>query len=235
MPAMASCLTTKAHTWRNLCNTKITRGVAKISLGMQEKLFMGNIDSGATGVMPATTWRVMWMMLQQNEADDFVLATGVKITVREFINMAFGEVGIKLRWEGKAEKRKGIDTASGKVLVEIDQNTTVRPKLTYLLATQQSTNKKMGWIPKQRCRSFAGKWFNRTLNCLNVTNTCSKAGIKYCITKVCAWSFSDNCGLKQTKRTSELKHESRIEKYLLQATGAWWDLPCCAIFRKRIY
>src|ERR1043165_8181318 len=80
---------------------KITRGVAKITLGMQEKLFMGNIDSERDWGHARDYVEGMWRMLQQNEPDDFVLATGIKITVREFINMAFAEVGITLKWEGK--------------------------------------------------------------------------------------------------------------------------------------
>mgnify|MGYP000913241958 CR=1 FL=1 len=127
---------------------KITRGVAKISLGMQEKLFMGNIDSERDWGHARDYVEGMWMMLQQNEADDFVLATGVKITVREFINMAFGEVGIKLRWEGKAENEKGIDTASGKVLVEIDPKYYRPAEVDLLVGDATKARTKMGWIPK---------------------------------------------------------------------------------------
>src|SRR6195952_4653102 len=99
---------------------KITRAAAKISLGMQEKLFMGNIDSERDWGHAKDYVEGMWRMLQQETADDFVLATGIKITVREFINMAFSEVGIQLKWEGKGEQEKGIDTATGKIIVEID-------------------------------------------------------------------------------------------------------------------
>ena len=127
---------------------KITRGVAKISLGMQEKLFMGNIDSERDWGHARDYVEGMWMMLQQNEADDFVLATGVKITVREFINMACGEVGIKLRWEGKAENEKGIDTASGKVLVEIDPKYYRPAEVDLLVGDATKARTKMGWIPK---------------------------------------------------------------------------------------
>src|SRR4026207_2430400 len=82
---------------------KITRGVAKISLGMQEKLFLGNIDAERDWGHAQDYVEGMWMMLQQKEADDYVLATGVKISVREFLNMSFAEIGIKIRWEGKGE------------------------------------------------------------------------------------------------------------------------------------
>jgi GDPmannose 4,6-dehydratase len=96
---------------------KITRAAAKISLGLQDKLFMGNIDSERDWGHAKDYVEGMWRMLQQDVAEDYVLATGIKITVREFINMSFAEVGINLKWEGKAENEKGIDSATGKVLV----------------------------------------------------------------------------------------------------------------------
>jgi GDPmannose 4,6-dehydratase len=126
---------------------KITRAVAKISLGLQEKLFMGNIDSERDWGHAKDYVEGMWRMLQQDVAEDYVLATGIKITVREFINMAFAEVGIKMKWEGKEENEKGIDAATGKVLVEIDPKY-YRPAEVDLLvgdATKAKTN--MGWTP----------------------------------------------------------------------------------------
>ena len=126
---------------------KITRAAAKISLGLQDKLFMGNIDSERDWGHAKDYVEGMWRMLQQDVAEDYVLATGIKITVREFINMAFAEVGITLKWEGKAENEKGIDISTGKVLVEIDPKY-YRPAEVDLLvgdATKAKTN--MGWTP----------------------------------------------------------------------------------------
>ena len=126
---------------------KITRGVAQMALGMQETLYMGNIDSQRDWGHAKDYVEGMWRMLQQDVAEDYVLATGIKITVREFINMSFAEVGITLKWEGKAENEKGIDAATGKVLVEIDPKY-YRPAEVELLvgdATKAKTN--MGWTP----------------------------------------------------------------------------------------
>ncbi|MCW3076643.1 MAG: GDP-mannose 4,6-dehydratase [Bacteroidetes bacterium] len=126
---------------------KITRAAAKISLGMQEKLFMGNIDSERDWGHAKDYVEGMWRMLQQKEADDFVLATGIKITVREFINMAFTEVGITLKWEGKGEDEKGINSATGKTIVEIDPNY-YRPSEVDLLVGDASKAKNiLGWTP----------------------------------------------------------------------------------------
>jgi GDPmannose 4,6-dehydratase len=126
---------------------KITRAVAKISLGLQDKLFMGNIDSERDWGHAKDYVEGMWRMLQQDEPDDFVLATGIKITVREFINMSFAEVGITIKWEGKAENEKGIDAATGKVIVEIDPNYYRPAEVELLVGDATKAKVKMGWMP----------------------------------------------------------------------------------------
>ncbi len=126
---------------------KITRAAAKIYLGLQEKLFMGNIDSERDWGHAKDYVEGMWRMLQQDEADDFVLATGIKITVREFINMAFAEVGIQLKWEGKAENEKGINTANGKVIVEIDPKYYRPAEVELLVGDASKAKTKLGWTP----------------------------------------------------------------------------------------
>lgn len=119
---------------------------------------MGNIDSERDWGHAKDYVEGMWRMLQQNEADDFVLATGIKITVREFINMAFAEVGITLQWEGKAENEKGINTATGKVVVEIDPAYYRPAEVDLLVGDASKAKQKLGWTPtytvQELCREM---------------------------------------------------------------------------------
>ncbi len=133
---------------------KITRGVAKISLGMQEKLFMGNIDSERDWGHAKDYVEGMWRMMQQEKADDFVLATGIKISVRDFINMAFKEVGIELKWEGKAEQEKGINVANGKIVVEIDPKYYRPAEVDLLVGDATKARIELGWTPTYTVQSL---------------------------------------------------------------------------------
>jgi GDPmannose 4,6-dehydratase len=99
---------------------KITRAAARISLGLQDKVYLGNLDAERDWGHAKDYVEGMWLMLQQNEAEDFVLATNKKTTVRRFAEMAFGELGISIEWKGQGVDEKGINTANGKVIVEVD-------------------------------------------------------------------------------------------------------------------
>ncbi|MBN8702786.1 MAG: GDP-mannose 4,6-dehydratase [Bacteroidetes bacterium] len=127
---------------------KITRAVAKIHLGLQEKIYMGNIDSERDWGHAKDYVEGMWMMLQQKEADDYVLATGKKISVRRFIDLAFKEVGIDIEWQGKEENEKGINKANGKILVEIDKKYYRPAEVDLLVGDASKAYKNMGWKPK---------------------------------------------------------------------------------------
>lgn len=127
---------------------KITRAAAKIHLGLQEKLFLGNLDAERDWGHAKDYVEGMWMMLQQKEADDYVLATGKKITVRKFVELAFGEVGISLKWEGKGVDEKGINAATGKVVVEVDPKYFRPTEVDLLIGDASKAKKNMGWEPK---------------------------------------------------------------------------------------
>jgi GDPmannose 4,6-dehydratase len=127
---------------------KVTRGVAKIHLGLQEKLYMGNIDAERDWGHARDYVEGMWLMLQQDKADDYVLATNRKFSVRKFIEMAFAEVGITLEWQGTGEAEKGINKADGKALVEIDPRYFRPTEVELLIGDASKAKAELGWEPK---------------------------------------------------------------------------------------
>ena len=96
---------------------KITLAAARIAQGEQDKLYLGNLDAKRDWGYAKDYVECMWLILQHDVPEDFVIATGEMHTVREFCTLAFAEIGINLRWEGEGVNEKGIDTAPGKVLV----------------------------------------------------------------------------------------------------------------------
>lgn len=126
---------------------KITRAVARIKLGLQKNLFMGNIDSQRDWGHARDYVEGMWRILQQDEPEDFVLATGKTNSVRYFIERAFAEVDIEIEWKGKAEDEKGIDKKTGNVLVEIDPKYYRPTEVDLLMGNPAKAKAKLGWEP----------------------------------------------------------------------------------------
>lgn len=124
---------------------KVTRAVAAIEAGKQDKLFIGNLDARRDWGHARDYVEGMWMMLQQPKPDDYVLATGEAHTVREFIEAAFGVVGRRLRWQGKGVDEVGLDAANGKVLVAVDQQYFRPTEVDYLLGDPSKARAQLGW------------------------------------------------------------------------------------------
>jgi GDPmannose 4,6-dehydratase len=127
---------------------KVTRAAARIKFGLQDKLYMGNIDSKRDWGFAGDYVELMWLMLQQEKPDDYVMATGVTTTVRDFITLAFKEAGIALRWEGNGIDEKGIDAATGAVLVEVDPRYFRPAEVDLLIGDPSKALTKLGWKPK---------------------------------------------------------------------------------------
>lgn len=127
---------------------KITRAVAKISLGLQKNLFIGNLDSERDWGHAKDYVEGMWRILQHGEADDFVLATNKKISVRTFIEMAFAETGVSIEWKGSGVDEKGIDKKTGNVLVEVDPRYFRPAEVDLLIGDYSKAKTKLGWEPK---------------------------------------------------------------------------------------
>lgn len=127
---------------------KITRAAARIHLGLQKNLFLGNIDAERDWGHAKDYVEGMWLMLQQKQADDFVLATGKKISVRRFIELAFDEAGIKLDWKGKGVNEKGINAKTGKTIIEIDEKYFRPTEVDLLIGDASKAKKQLGWTAK---------------------------------------------------------------------------------------
>lgn len=128
---------------------KITLAAAKIAAGIQEKLYLGNLDALRDWGYAKDYIECMWLMLQHNEPDDFVVATGEQYSVRDFCTKAFKRAGIELRWEGKGVEEKGIDVSTGKIVVEVSPEFFRPTDVVTLLGNPAKTKEKLGWNPRK--------------------------------------------------------------------------------------
>ena len=128
---------------------KITLAAAKIAAGLQDKLYLGNLDALRDWGYAKDYVECMWLMLQHDEADDFVVATGEQYSVRDFCTRAFKRAGLELSWEGKGVEEKGIDTSTGKVLVEVSVEFFRPTDVVTLLGNPAKAKEKLGWNPRK--------------------------------------------------------------------------------------
>ncbi len=126
---------------------KITRALARIKLGLQDCLYLGNLDAKRDWGHAKDYVEMQWLMLQQDEPEDFVIATGVQYSVRDFVNAAAGELGMSIRWEGEAVSEKGYDS-SGNCIVSVDPRYFRPTEVETLLGDPAKAKAKLGWVPK---------------------------------------------------------------------------------------
>jgi len=127
---------------------KITRAASRIKLGLQDKLYLGNLNTKRDWGNSRDSVEAMWLMLQQPKPDDYVVATGQQHSVKDFCQLAFKELGIDLEWRGEGLNEKGIDKKTGKVLVEIDPRYFRLAEVESLLGDSTKAREKLGWEPK---------------------------------------------------------------------------------------
>lgn len=128
---------------------KITLAAARIVQGYQDKLYLGNLNSLRDWGYAKDYVECMWLILQQENPDDFVIATGEYHTVRDFCTLAFKNLGVELKWEGEGVNEKGIDKATGKVLVEVDPKYFRPAEVDQLLGDPTKAKTKLGWNPRK--------------------------------------------------------------------------------------
>jgi GDPmannose 4,6-dehydratase len=141
---------------------KITRALARIKLGLQDTLYLGNMDAKRDWGHAKDYVQMMWLMLQQREAEDFVIATGEQFSVRQFVDAAAQEVGLKITWKGKGVDEKGYDE-KGKVVVAVDPKYFRPTEVETLLGDPSKAKNKLGWVPKIRFAELVAEMMREDL------------------------------------------------------------------------
>lgn len=163
----------------NFVTRKITRAAGRIACGLQDKLYLGNLDSLRDWGYAKDYVECMWLMLQQDKPEDFVIATGVQHTVREFAMLAFHYVGIELDWQGAGIEEKGIDKATGRVLVEVSPEFYRPTDVVNLWGDPTKAKTVLGWDPqKTSCEELAARMARHDLDLAKQEAAAKAAGDK---------------------------------------------------------
>ncbi|MEO6610497.1 MAG: GDP-mannose 4,6-dehydratase [Aestuariivirga sp.] len=154
---------------------KISRAAAAIRLGKQEKLYLGNLSAKRDWGHAKEYVRGMWLMLQQETPDDYVLATGETTEVRQFVTWAFEDVGIQLDWRGRGVEEKGYDKLSGKAIVEVDQRYFRPTEVDLLIGNAKKAYEKLGWKHETSVRDLCREMVNEDLKVMQTAAVMKEA------------------------------------------------------------
>ena len=154
---------------------KITRAAAAIRLGKQDKLYLGNLSAKRDCGHAREYVRGMWLMLQQDKPDDYVLATGETTAVRQFVTWAFEDVGIHLDWQGEGVEEKGIDQLSGQVIVEVDPRYFRPTEVDLLIGDPTKAHDKLGWRHETSVRDLCREMVNEDLKVMQTATVMKEA------------------------------------------------------------
>ncbi len=157
---------------------KITRAVARIKLGLQEQFYLGNLDARRDWGYAGDYVRAMWLILQQEKPDDYVIATGENHSVREFVECAFREVGMDLVWEGSGIDEVGIEKATGKVRVRIDARYFRPTEVDTLLGNAAKAREELGWAPRMPFDELVKVMVREDLKEAQRDQLCGSAGFR---------------------------------------------------------
>ncbi|MFK4763839.1 GDP-mannose 4,6-dehydratase [Desulfobaculum sp. SPO524] len=157
---------------------KITRAMARISLGLQDCLYLGNLSALRDWGHAKDYVRMMWMMLQQDTPDDYVVATGVQHTVRHVVDLAAKSAGIDIDWKGEGEKEHGVDTATGKTIVAVDPRYFRPTEVDTLLGDATKAKTQLGWEPKITLENMIHEMVAADLADARRDDLCRKEGFR---------------------------------------------------------
>ena len=157
---------------------KITRAVARIKLGLQDKLYLGNLDAKRDWGHAKDYLKMQWLMLQQDEPEDYCIATGVQYSVRDFVDAAFKEVEITIRWEGEGIEEHGFDAETGNLLVEIDKRYFRPTEVETLLGDPSKAREKLGWVPEIGLDEMVAEMVREDIKLAKRDDLCKREGFK---------------------------------------------------------
>jgi GDPmannose 4,6-dehydratase len=157
---------------------KITRSRARISLGLQETLFLGNLNAMRDWGHAKDYVKVQWLMLQQDEPDDFCIATGTQYSVRDFVNFAWGHLNKEIRWEGEGLNEKGYDSESGNLIVAVDSRYFRPSEVETLLGDPSKAKEKLGWEAKITLEDMVHEMMEHDINIAKRDVLIKKHGFK---------------------------------------------------------
>ena len=133
---------------------KITRGLVRVKLGLDKKLYLGNLDAKRDWGHARDYVEGMWLMLQAEEPDDYILATGETHSIREFVEESAKSLGYEIEWRGQGIDEKGVDKRTGKTIIEIDSNYFRPTEVDLLIGDATKAKEKLGWEPKIRFKEL---------------------------------------------------------------------------------
>lgn len=157
---------------------KITRGLSRIKLGLQDCLYLGNLNAKRDWGHARDYIEMQWLMLQQDEPDDFVIATGVQYSVREFVEAAGAALDMKIRWQGEGTDETGIDEASGKQIVAVDARYFRPTEVDSLLGDPAKARAKLGWKPRTTFEELVREMAEEDFQLAQRDDMVKKAGFK---------------------------------------------------------
>ena len=157
---------------------KITRALARISIGLQDMVYLGNLDAKRDWGHAKDYVEMQWLMLQQEEPDDFCIATGMQYSVRDFVDFAWGHLGRTIRWEGKGVEEKGYDTKTDNLIIAVDRRYFRPTEVETLLGDPSKAKEKLGWEPKITLKEMVHEMMENDINIAKRDSLLKERGFK---------------------------------------------------------
>ena len=157
---------------------KVTRALARIKLGLQDKFYLGNMDAKRDWGHARDYVEMQWLMLQQDDPEDYVIATGKQYSVREFVEVAARYIDVEIEWWGSGADEKGINKATGDVIVEVDPRYFRPTEVDTLLGDPSKAKEKLGWVPRTSFEEMVQEMIEKDINIAERDALCEREGFR---------------------------------------------------------